>query len=213
MVDKSPIMGLRLSRYWATIGGLIALIILIELVLKGADLRLWGSPAWRSWAYIYLSFQPRLLAGHDPLWSGEYLGMFLTHVFLHVGLLHVASNMVAFALLAYLLRDKISLRALLATCLLSAVVGALLFALLAPSASAMTGASGALSGLGVVWAAGNAPGQVRSTPRQNLILFGAIIILILLIEVLPGIQTAWQAHVGGALAGAGVSIFRSHYRN
>lgn len=199
-------------RYWWVVGGLIGGIVLIELMLKGADLRLWGSPGWRSWAYVYLSFQPRLLTGHDPIWAGQWLGMFLTHVVLHVGVLHMASNMLAFALLAVLLRDEITLGAMLVVCLISAVGGAALFALLSPPFAAMTGASGALSGLAVVWAVGNAPGQARSSTRHKLTVLGAIVALILLIEVFPGSQTAWQAHLGGALAGMMASALRPLFR-
>lgn len=190
------------ARYWGGIGALCGMIVLIELVLKGADLRLWGAPGWRSWAYLYLSFQPKLLEGVNPLWTGQWIGMFVTHSFLHIGLLHTASNSAALILLAYLLRRERNLAEVLCICLISAIGGAALFAALAPPLASMAGASGALSGLSVVWAIGTAPNQSRSILRQSLRVLVWIALLILLIEVLPGSRTAWQAHLGGAIAGA-----------
>lgn len=194
------------ARYWGGIGALCCMIILIELALKGADLRLWGAPGWRPWAYIYLSFQPRLLEGINPLWPGQWIGMFITHSFLHIGLLHMASNSVALILLAYLLRRERSLAEVLSIFLISAIGGAALFAALAPPLASMAGASGALSGLSVVWAIGNTPNPVRYISWQSLKVLTWITLLIFLIEVLPGSHTAWQAHLGGAIAGAMFSI-------
>lgn len=194
------------ARYWGGIGALCGMIVLVELALKGADLRLWGGPEWRSWAYLYLSFQPRFLEGFTALWPGQGIGMFVTHSFLHIGLLHMASNSLALILLAYLLRRERSLAEVLSIFLISAIAGAALFAALAPPLASMAGASGALSGLSVVWAIGNTPTPARNISWQSLRVLAWITLLILLIEVLPGSRTAWQAHLGGAIAGALFSI-------
>lgn len=198
-------------RYWLPVGLLIGVIAVIELGLTGADLHLWGKTSWRSWAYVYFSFQPWLLEGGTPLWPGQRVGMFLTYNFLHIGIGHMTSNMAAFGLLAFLLRQGMSVRALLGICLASAIGGALLFMLLA-SPYAMTGASGALSGLATAWALSTLPDQGRTGAGQTLIVLARIIALILLIEVLPGGQTAWQTHLGGALAGAAVTLARQYRR-
>lgn len=197
-----------LGLYWITIIALIVLIVGIELVLTGADHGLWGGPMWRRKMTYLFAFQPWLLKVPQGFWPGQAWGMFITHMFLHVDILHMAKNMTALFLLAFLMRDELSLRRLLTICLVSGVGGAGLFYLLGSPFVAMTGASGALSGLSVVWALGNAPGRFHAKDPQLLVMLAAIVALILLFEALPGNQTAWQAHLGGALTGAGNMLWR-----
>ena len=201
-------MKCRPGSYWTTVIALIVLIAAIELVLTGADHGLWGSPIWRRKMTYLFAFQPWLLKIPQGFWPGQAWGMFITHMFLHVDILHMAKNMAAFVLLAYLMRNELPLRRLLTICLVSGIGGAGVFYLLGSPFVAMTGASGALSGLSAVWALSNAPGQMRPRTRQLLLMLAAVVALILLFEALPGNQTAWQAHLGGALTGAGFVLLR-----
>lgn len=198
----------REGRYWRGVLILAALICGIEVLLDGAEHGLWGAPTWRRLSFYYFSFQPWVLKLPHGLWPGQAIGMFVTHIFLHVDFAHMAKNMLAFLLLAYLLRKELSLSGLLLLCLVSALGGALLFLLIGSPYMAMTGASGALSGLSAAWALGNAPGQIRADTRQIVLTLAAVVALILLIEALPGSKSAWEAHLGGALTGAGLVLLR-----
>ena len=197
-----------LSPYWAIVTALIVVIAGIELVLDGAARGLWGSPAWRRTAFYYFAFQPWILHVRHGFWPGQAWGMFVTHMFVHVDFLHMAKNMLAFGLLAFLMRRELTWRRLLIIGLASGIGGAALFYLIGSPLVSMTGVSGALSGLSAVWALDNAPDQVRAPTREILLILCAVVVLILLFEALPGSQTAWEAHLGGALTGAGYVLFR-----
>ena len=187
---------------------IVVLTIAVEVVLSGAELGLWGHPGWRGWAFVLFSFQPWIIETGPPLWPGQPIGMVFTHVFLHVSLWHMAGNMIAFAILAVLLRRSFSGRMFLVLYFLSALGCALVFFLLAPERASMTGASGGLSGLMVIWALALLPGRPKGTARQILRLSATVLALIFLIELLPGPGTAWQAHLGGALSGLGFVLWR-----
>lgn len=194
--------------YWTTVFALIILIAGIEIVLTGADQELWGSPIWRRKMTYLFAFQPWLLKIPQGFWPGQAWAMFITHVFLHVDILHMAKNMAAFVLLAYLMRNELRLRGLLTICLVSGIGGAGLFYLIGSHLVAMTGASGALSGLSAVWVLGTAPGQMHPRTSQLFLMLATVVALIMLFETFPGNQTAWQAHLGGALTGAGFVLSR-----
>ncbi len=198
-------------RYWLVASLLIAVIAVIELALTGADLQLWGKTSWRRWAFVYFSFEPWLLEGGVPFWPWQRVGMFLTYNFVHVGFWHMIGNLLVFAILTFLLRLQISLRAMLGICLFSAVGGALLYTLL-NSPYPMTGASGALSGLMVAWALTISPEQGHSATRKVVVALVKIILLLALIEILPGGPTAWQTHLGGALSGAAATLAHQSWR-
>ena len=88
----------------AMVLALIAVYCGIELVLQGADHRLWGSVLWRPLAYQYGGFWAGLMRGG---WLANYPGqtgaMFVTHSFLHAGFSHLIGNMITLAALANLL--------------------------------------------------------------------------------------------------------------
>lgn len=179
---------------------LIGVMVLIEAILSGADFGLWGTQNWRTLAYMLGAFQPRLLAGAQPFWPGQPVGMFLTHIFVHTSLWHLLGNMVALAILASFLRGMRTRRFLLLF-FLSAFGAALAFTLIAPATTSMTGASGAINGLAAFWVLR----MVRKYPRT---LYAAIsgrglplFILVLAIGLVQEAMAAWQAHLGGALTG------------
>lgn len=184
--------------------GLIAVLIGIELVLTGADLRLWGQTNWRARAFVAFSFQPNLWVRGWAFWPGQQTGMLFTHIFLHVGLFHMVGNVLALALLLRLLgwmRPPV----FLGVGLIAALGGALAFWAFAPATASMTGASGAVSGLAAFWITR----RLRQNPvRWKAVAAGLVLFAVLIaLEALPGISTAWQAHLGGAVPGALMSVF------
>ena len=187
---------------------LIALYCGVDLVLQGADRHLWGSVLWRPLAYQYGGFWAGLLRGG---WLANYPGqtaaMFVTHSFLHAGVSHLLGNMAALVALANLIGTRLPRPEFLALWTASALAGALAFALLGPVSQPMVGTSGALFGLAgllVAW-------EVRTRRDEGLSrtrVMAALLIWVLGLAALNlacwwlqnGIL-AWQAHLGGFLAG------------
>jgi len=193
---------------------LIAVLGLPELVLQGADHGLWGGARWRQLAYQYGAFWIGLLHDWRPNFPGQPWTMFVSYGFLHGGAVHLAVNTVTLASLAPPLMAR--LRGGGAFVLLWAVSvlgGAAGFALLAETPRPMVGASGALFGLAGAWVALDAAEALRDTPGgwatrlracALAVVWPATILVALnlvMIWATPG-GIAWQAHLGGFLAGA-----------
>lgn len=178
---------------------LLLAMLAVELALSGADAGLWGHRLWRARAFLSFAFRPDLIGGPSALWPGQPGAMFLSHVFLHVGLLHMAGNVLSLVLLLRLL-GWMRPWGFVTLGLVSALGGALAFWMLASGPASMTGASGAISGLAAFWAVR----RLRQNPlRWQAVAAGLVLLLALAAaEFLPGLGTAWQAHLGGALVGA-----------
>lgn len=188
--------GLRLR---APILALLVVLVGIEIVLTGADLGLWGARNWRSLCFVLFAFRPGLLDAGIQIWPGQWLTMFVSHIFVHVGLLHMLGNLLSLGLLLWLLRSLPPSR-FLGIGLLSALGGAAVFALMAAPQASMTGASGAISGLAAFWAVRRLRGhriQARTLAAAAALLAGLVAL-----EQIPGLATAWQTHLGGAMTGA-----------
>jgi membrane associated rhomboid family serine protease len=186
--------------------GLILICSGIEAVLMGADLRLWGSILWRPLAYQYGGFWAGLLHGWTPNFAAQPVTMFASYAFLHAGLSHLAGNMLALVALDRLLAGRLGSWGFLALWSLAALAGALAFALILPGARVMVGTSGALFGLAgalLVWEA-----QARRHAGRAVVLWslGCVLALVglnALVWALQGGNLAWQAHLGGFVAGVG----------
>lgn len=175
------------------LNGLILSCVLVELSLTGADMGLWGSRAWRAEAYDLAAFQPWLLQFAPGSFTGQAFVMFLSYAFLHGGLIHLVGNMLSLQSLGRVVVRRMGTFAFLVIYAGSAVIGAVFYGLLAPQAGPMIGASGAIFGL----AGALAPRQPRAFWR----LVAGLIILNLALWALTGGLLAWQAHLGGFLAG------------
>lgn len=192
----------------AFILAMIAVYFGIEVVLQGADHRLWGSVLWRPLAYQYGGFWAGLMRGG---WLANYPGqtpaMFVTHSFLHAGLSHLLGNMLALVALANLLAGRLGRAEFLGLWTLSAVAGAFVFGLLGPASQPMVGTSGALFGLAgllVVREAQARRAEGQSLPAvlgQVLLWLAGLAALNLASWWLQNGILAWQAHLGGFLAG------------
>jgi membrane associated rhomboid family serine protease len=122
---------------------------------------------------------------HEPIGSG-------------LGLLHIVFNMWALIVVGPSLERLLGRVRYLTVYLVSALAGSVLFYLIAaPEASAL-GASGAIFGLFGAWFV--LARRLRLDPRQIIIL---IVINLGISFAVPGI--AWQAHVGGLIAGAALT--------
>jgi len=125
------------------------------------------------------------------------------HAFVHFGLPHILMNMIAYIQAAPFVARRLGGARFLILFFVSAIGSALAFILLAPSDGPMAGASGAICGIFGAYFL-----SVRPTPRAALadpIVRNALLMFIginvVLFAVLP-IGIAWQAHLGGFIAGA-----------
>jgi membrane associated rhomboid family serine protease len=143
----------------------------------------------------------------------------LTHMFLHAGWLHIAMNSAALIALGPAIAQRLGRDALggllfLVFFLVCGLAGGAAFLLLAPANIPAVGASGAIFGLWGAVARLAAPGQIKLAPlfsRGVAQQVGSAIVSNLLVVGLGAayglasgsgvIGIAWQAHLGGFVAG------------
>lgn len=187
---------------------IVGLCVAIELVLQATDLL--GYPAIRGVVFALGGFFPDLLAGQRPIYPGQPIIMFVTYGFLHVGLLHVGMNMLALVQLVNGLHRVLTPRRMLLIYGVSQVAAGLLQATMAPSGPSMVGASGAVFGLaGAFLAMAFVNSRRRGVSLAPLLRAAALIagLNIALPLLIP--EIAWQAHVGGVLAGVIMGLWYS----
>jgi rhomboid protease GluP len=201
-------MNIRYPTVPAALFGLLALCVLPELVLEGADWGLWGSVQWRSLAYGWFGFWPGLLHDWRPNYPSQPWAMFLTYGFLHGGPVHLVVNMITLISLGRAVIDQVGQGRFLLIYTVSLLGGGLGFGLLTNTTIPMVGASGALFGLVgavIAWA-------IQDRRRESMTQWPvarAVIWLIAMNVILwwaTGGQLAWQTHLGGFVAGAAIAL-------
>ena len=172
----------------------VLLLAGVEALLQAGDAGL--LPALRGPAYLLaVGAIPPDAALEVPGALPWFLGGLVGHALLHAGWVHLAFNAVGLLCLGHVVQAQAGTLAFLAVLVLTAIAGALAFLLLSGPDSVMVGASGAVFGLlGVVlrWRAARVP------------LWKVLAVLALLgipAGFLMGAAIAWQAHLGGFLAG------------
>ena len=181
----------------------LGLPALIELLLIAGDLGWLPLRGVRSLAYQNGAFWAGLLDNWRPNYAAQPWLMFLTYSFLHAGFGHLAGNMVALVVLMQLVARRLTAWSFAAVYLISAIGGGLGFALLGQAVNPMVGASGALFGIAGAWKWIDWQ-RVASGPARAWMILRDIALLSLLnlvIWVTEGGALAWEAHLGGFLAG------------
>ena len=182
---------------------LAAAIALIEIALSLADAGWIADPSLRGRVFVAGAFWASLLHGDAPLYAAQPVTMFVSHALLHGSLLHMAMNLTILLALGRFMADNYGPRVVLPVFLLTAIAGGAGFGLLTDDRLPMVGASGAVFGFLGVWiawdwrrlrAAGTSTGPVV---RRVLVL--AFLNVALWLALSGGL--AWQAHLGGFLAG------------
>jgi len=187
---------------------LVAVSALPELVLQAADLGLVGTPRWRLLAYQYGAFWAGLLHNWRPNFALQPWTMFLTYAVLHAGIGHLAGNMLTLVLLGQPLAARLGPWRFLCVYAGGTLGGAAAFGLMTASPQPMVGASGALFGLAGAFIARD----WRQRRRQGrpagpvLAVLAGLVLLNLLIWLALGGMLAWETHLGGFLAGAGIAV-------
>ncbi|MBT8458064.1 MAG: rhomboid family intramembrane serine protease [Boseongicola sp.] len=201
--EPSPQSAAKKPVRYKAIYFLIALYSLVELTLVAGDLGLLGISRFRSTAYEFGGFWPGLLSDWSPNYAAQPWMMFFTYGFLHSGLTHLVVNMITLASVAPIVLDRVGhwKGALIYT--LSILGGAAGFALLSDSFRPMVGASGALFGLvGAILAweyVDRFTFRARMWPVIRAI--GFLVILNFVLYFAMDRLLAWEAHLGGFLAG------------
>lgn len=201
------------SRFGAIVVlAMAVLVALPELLVQGADLRLWGSPLWRPLSYQYGAFWAGLLHGWTPNYAAQPAAMFLTHAVLHASLSHLVGNLLGLLTLGRLVQERLGTAGFLLACLASVLGGGLAFGLISRSPQPMVGASGLVFGLAGAWAWGlvaerRAAGQGgwRAVWPFAAITLGLVVFNLASFVLLRGIL-AWETHLGGYLAGVLVAL-------
>lgn len=151
---------------------------------------------------LFAAFSLKPLAGAAPIYACQPIAMFATSAFLHGGLLHLFMNMVGMLWLGPIVIARVGERAFWPLAGLSALGAGAVYGLLSTSRMPMVGASGVLFGfLGIVTTWTFLDRLTRRLSLQPLIhqilLFAALNVALTLVSGM----IAWQAHLGGLLAG------------
>lgn len=136
---------------------------------------------------------------YRPLLTESLPWTMITSAFLHGSILHILFNMYSLFIIGSLLERMLGRGRYIALYLLSAFGGSVAVLLLSP-ATAVVGASGAIFGLlGAFFVIQR---KFGGTNVQLLVIVG----LNLVIGFVPGLNIAWQAHIGGLIVGAAIAF-------
>ncbi len=182
---------------------LVGLTCLPEVIMTLIDSGTFGDLGLRRQALMLGAFWNGLLMGWEPIYPFQREIMFLSYAFLHGGLLHLIGNMIAVLALGGIALARLGPSGFLLLYALSAIGGGIGFALLSNSEAPMVGASGAVFGLIGAWKFWE--WQLRQHLGRSMrplwrSLLGLVLLNIILWVALSGL-VAWEAHLGGFLAG------------
>jgi len=186
--------------------GLVVLsltIALIEILLSMADAGWFADPSLRRRVFVAGAFWASLLHGDTPLYAAQPVTMFVSHALLHGSILHMAMNLTILLALGRFAADRYGPGVVLPVFLLTAIAGGAMFGLLTDDRLPMVGASGAVFGFLGVWIAWDwrrhrsAGAPTGPVVRRVLVL---VFLNVALWVALSG-GLAWEAHLGGFLAG------------
>lgn len=183
-------------------------IALAEIALQLADRGLLGDPSLRSRVYMVGAFWSGLLRGAEPIFDLQPYAMFVSHALLHGGLLHMAMNLAVLLGLGRFASDRHGAQIVLPTFLAGALAGGAAFGLLSASPIPMVGASGAIFAFLGVWIVADwrrlraCGAPVRPVVTRVLTLAALNVAFFFAL----GGMLAWEAHLGGFLAGLACGV-------
>jgi membrane associated rhomboid family serine protease len=178
---------------WIT-GLLLALEGLFQLADNG-----WMGVDLRSLAISYGAFWDFLFppgSVHQALYPGQAYVMLVTHALLHAGTLHVVMNTVIFLALGKTLALRFGIN-------FGATSSGVMFGLLENTAAPMVGASGVVFAFLGLWlyCAREDQRRLGQQARSITSIMVGLVVVHILLHVFTGGMIAWQAHLGGFLAG------------
>ena len=190
------------SSYYA-VAVLILIYIGIECVLILGDFGYIETPRFRAFVYEYGGFWPGILSDWEPNYAAQPWVMFLTYGFLHSGWLHLLVNMITLASIAPVVLDRVNLWKAGAICVAAILGGGAGFAVLSDSIRPMVGASGAIFGLAGAIIAWEYVDRFAFRERLWPVARAALLLIALNIVLYFAMNRllAWEAHLGGFVAG------------
>jgi rhomboid protease GluP len=182
---------------------LVMVMVGIELLLQLADMGIVGDRSLRPRVYVLGAFWASLFHDTQPVFSLQPVTMFVTHALLHGGLLHLGMNAAVLLGLGRLIGDRYGPGAILPLFLLSAIAGGAAFALLNVSDIPMVGASGAVFGFLGVWTAWDWHRHRAHGVSTRPVVMRAVVLVLINVLFFFGLggMVAWEAHLGGYVAG------------
>ena len=189
-----------------TLWWLTGLMLMLEGLAQLSDRGWFGVLDLRGLMISYGAFWDFLFppgAVHQALFPGQSYSMLLTHAFLHAGTIHVLMNAVIFIALGKTLAVYFGLRLVMVTMLLGALSSGVAFGLLESTAAPMVGASGVVFAFIGLWlqASRSELKRLGRPGRSTASVIMSLIVIHVLLHVFMGGQIAWQAHLGGFVAG------------
>ena len=189
-----------------TLWWLTGLMLMLEGLAQLSDRGWFGVLDLRGLMISYGAFWDFLFppgAVDQALFPGQSYSMLLTHAFLHAGTIHVLMNTVIFIALGKTLAVHFGLRSVMLTMLLGAVSSGVAFGLLESTAAPMVGASGVVFAFIGLWlqASRSELKRLGRPGRSTASVIMSLIVIHVLLHVFMGGQIAWQAHMGGFVAG------------
>jgi membrane associated rhomboid family serine protease len=186
---------------WAMIAVMIGFEVLFAAVDAGmAPESLGRWPVYQLLAFFDLEFE-WALAGNDVI--PQLPLSLLSHAFLHGGWLHLGMNGAAFLGLGHALVRMIGIGRFLVIFAATAIAGVVTFGLIAETNGPLVGASGAIFGMFAVLTAWQERALRRAGRSRAMIWrrIGGLIVLNVALAFGLGGLLAWQAHLGGWVAG------------
>lgn len=182
---------------------IIAACAVIETGLTLSGLPPFSNTTPRNLAAMFGAFWPGLLSGWDPLYPGQGAVMFFSYAFVHGGFLHMLFNMLILAHLGRETIARVGSAGFVLFFALTSAGGGVAYALLATGSNPMLGASGAVFGLFGAQAWWDLQiRRARGLPLQPVVrMMLGLVVMNVLLWVLVGGMLAWQAHLGGFVAG------------
>lgn len=198
----------RLSRRENTVlFVLIVCMAALEVAMQASDFLGLFSGHLRQTVYDYGGFWPGLLRDWQPNYLIQPYLMFLTYGFVHGNILHLIVNMFTAWSVGRVVLDRRGVSGFLQIWVASILGGGIGYALLADGLQPMVGASGALFGLiGALffWEYRDRRAAAASLRPLAWGLVGFLILNLLLWWLMDG-HLAWEAHLGGFVAGAALA--------
>lgn len=185
---------------------MVGVLALPEILFQLAEAGVIASPTLRAEAFLIGAFWDvefdALLHGFDV--GATFWTSFVTHALLHGDAFHFIMNAVLFLSLGNVLTRVLGPGRFLVLCAVSAIAGALCFGIIAEARGPMVGASGVVFGFFGALKAWEWR-YIRQTGATVPRFWGTILALVLMNVLLalfyPNAEIAWEAHLGGFIAG------------
>lgn len=188
----------------ASLKYLAIIIVAVELMAQASQLGLLPDSEFRLKLIVFGGLWPGYyFEGWDAIFAGQKLTMLVSHAFVHGSLIHMAMNTVVLVSIGKRLADVIGSKWVLILFFLTAIAGGVLYVLLNQAGGPVVGASGAVFGFFGFWKLL----EFRALRRMGRSLMpiyqfiGGMVVLNVVLWFGLGGLLAWEAHLGGFIAG------------